>query len=104
MPDRTSAPPPHRRSDTLALRALRPPLPAQVRLRAGEPAALRSAIANGDVVHCAGPWRTTGGWWSETSRFAFDCFDVATSDGLLIRLRHDRLRDLWHVDAVYDCL
>jgi protein ImuB len=106
MPDPPASPPSpvHRamRCEALALRALRPPLPAQVRLRAGEPAAVRSAIANGDVVRCAGPWRATGGWWSETGRFAFDCFDVATSDGLLIRLRHDRLRDLWHVDAVYD--
>ena len=57
---------------------------------------------SGDVLHCAGPWRHTGGWWSETGRFAFDCFDVATDDGLVVRLRHDRLRDVWHIDAVYD--
>jgi len=87
---------------TLALRALRPPTPAQVRLDAGRPTTLRSAVANGDVLHCAGPWRHTGGWWSEQDRFAFDCFDVATSDGLVVRLRHDRLRDAWHIDAVYD--
>ncbi len=94
----TSAP----TAPTLALRALRPPTPAQVRLDAGRPSTLRSAIANGDVVHCAGPWRHTGGWWSEHDRFAFDCFDIATSDGLVVRLRHDRLRDVWHIDAVYD--
>jgi protein ImuB len=87
---------------TLALRALRPPLPVHVHLRGGQPSALRSAIANGDVVRCAGPWRTTGGWWTEADRFAFDSYDVATSDGLLVRLRHDRLRDIWQVDAVYD--
>lgn len=87
---------------TLVLRALRPPTPAQVRLDAGRPTTLRSAIANGDVLHCAGPWRHTGGWWSEEGRFAFDCFDVATADGLVVRLRHDRLRDAWHIDAVYD--
>ena len=90
------------RTPTLALRAIRPPTPAQVRLDAGRPTTLRSAVANGDVVHCAGPWRHTGRWWSEEDRFAFDCFDVATSDGLVVRLRHDRLRDAWHVDAVYD--
>ncbi|RIL00313.1 MAG: hypothetical protein DCC71_18650, partial [Proteobacteria bacterium] len=86
----------------LAARAVRPPLAVQVRLRSGQPAALRSALANGDVVHCAGPWRTTGGWWSEEHRFAFDSYDVATSDGLVVRLRHDRLRDIWELDAVYD--
>jgi protein ImuB len=73
-----------------------------VHLRSGQPSALRSAVANGDVVRCAGPWRTTGGWWTEADRFAFDSYDVATSDGLLVRLRHDRLRDIWQVDAVYD--
>jgi protein ImuB len=98
----TTSAPQAPRAPTLALRAIRPPTPAQVRLDAGLPTTLRSAVANGDVVHCAGPWRHTGGWWSEADRFAFDCFDVATSDGLVVRLRHDRLRDAWHVDAVYD--
>lgn len=93
-------PPPGHQS--LATRPLRPPLPVHVHLCSGQPTSLRSAIANGDVVHCAGPWRTTGGWWTETDRFAFDTYDVATSDGLLVRLRHDRVRDTWQVDAVYD--
>jgi protein ImuB len=94
---RAGNPPP-----TLALRAFRPPLPAQVYLRSGRPDSVRSALANGDVVRCAGPWRATGGWWSETHRFAFDSYDVATSDGLLVRLRHDLLCDRWHIDAAYD--
>jgi hypothetical protein len=54
------------------------------------------------VVRCAGPWRTTGGWWTEAGRFAFDSYDVATSDGLLVRLRRDLLRDRWEIDAAYD--
>jgi protein ImuB len=86
----------------LSLRTLRPPLPAAVRMRAGRPAWVRSAVANGEVVHSAGPWRTTGGWWSEEQRFAFDAFDVATSDGLLVRLRYDHLRRAWEIDALYD--
>jgi protein ImuB len=86
----------------LAVRALRPPLPAEVRVRAGRPAWVRSALAHGDVVHCAGPWRATGGWWSAERRFAFDSFDVATSDGLLVRLRYDRTRRTWEIDALYD--
>jgi protein ImuB len=86
----------------LAVRALRPPLPAEVRLRAGRPAWVRSALAHGDVVHCAGPWRASGGWWSAERRFAFDSFDVATSDGLLVRLRYDHERGAWEIDALYD--
>ncbi len=86
----------------LAMRALRPPLPAQVRTRGERPHWLRSAVANGMVVRCAGPWRVEGAWWSPEERFVFDHFDVQTDDGLLVRLRRDRLRSTWHVDAVYD--
>jgi protein ImuB len=86
----------------LAVRALRPPVPAQVRLQAGRPAQIRSALANGDVMRCSGPWRTTGAWWCLEDAFAFDYFDAMTSDGLLVRLRFDRLHHTWELDAVYD--
>jgi protein ImuB len=87
---------------TPAVRALRPPVRAQVRVSRDRPEAIRSAVANGSVVHVAGPWRTTGGWWSRDERFAYDCFDVETSDGTVARLRFDHLRKTWHIDAVYD--
>ena len=48
------------------------------------------------------PWRTTGGWWSREERFAFDHFDVQTSDGLVVRLRLDLITGCWQIDAVYD--
>ncbi|HVH06913.1 MAG TPA: hypothetical protein VNE71_13030 [Myxococcota bacterium] len=86
----------------LTVRALRPPLPAHVELRGGRPAALRSAIANGRILELAGPWRTSGNWWSERERFAFDHYDVVTNDGTSSRLRHDLLRSLWEIDAIYD--
>jgi protein ImuB len=87
---------------TLTLRALRPPVAAQVEARAGRPCALRSAVASGRVVQLAGPWRTSGNWWSEEERFAFDHYDVVTSDGTASRLRFDPLRQRWEVDAIYD--
>ena len=59
-------------------------------------------LANGEVTRCAGPWRTTGGWWSREERFAFDHFDVQTSDGLVVRLRRDLITGCWQIDAVYD--
>ncbi|UCE87681.1 MAG: hypothetical protein JSU66_08235, partial [Deltaproteobacteria bacterium] len=86
----------------LAVRALRPPVPVSVRLARNRPESLRSAVANGRVVKLAGPWRTTGRWWSAEERFAFDYFDVETSDGTLVRLRLDRIGRCWHIDAVYD--
>ena len=87
---------------TLAVRALRPPVPAQVRAPHGTPEAVYSALARGDVVCCAGPWRTTGRWWNEENRYAFDHFDVQTSDGWVVRLRHDWTDRGWQIDGVYD--
>jgi protein ImuB len=108
--DHESAPPPASHppqsgrlfTGPLAIRALRPPLAAQVQLRGPRPDHVRSPIANGDVVRLAGPWRTTGGWWSAEGRFAFDHFDVQTSDGSVVRLRLDHVRHAWQIDAIYD--
>ena len=90
------------RAGNLAIRALRPPLDASVRVCRGLPEHVRSAIANGRVIQIAGPWRTTGGWWSREDHFAFDSFDVQTADGTVARLRFDHLRKHWQIDAVYD--
>jgi protein ImuB len=68
----------------------------------GLPAFVTSAIANGRVVQLAGPWRTTGSWWSREERFAYDSFDIQTSDGTVARLRLDHMRKLWQIDGVYD--
>jgi protein ImuB len=86
----------------LALRALRPPLPARVRIAGGRPAWLASAHANGRVERAAGPWRSSGRWWSAQERFAFDHYDVVTADGLVVRLRLDLLTERWEIDGVYD--
>jgi protein ImuB len=100
------APPPAEPQGTvghlLALRSLRPPVRAEVRLARGRPEWIRSAVANGEVVSAAGPWRSTGRWWSQEQRFAFDSFDIQTSDGIVARLRLDHIRKTWHIDAVYD--
>jgi protein ImuB len=91
-----------RSGPALAVRALRPPVPAQVRIARGRPDSIRSAVANGRVLRLAGPWRTTGNWWAPEERFAYDCFDVQTSDGTVSRLRFDHVRKIWQIDAVYD--
>jgi protein ImuB len=86
----------------LAVRALRPPVSASVRTEKGLPAELRSAVASGRILQVAGPWRTTGRWWSEDRRFATDHFDVQVNDGTVLRLCFDWMNKEWHVDAVYD--
>lgn len=95
------APPAESEHPHLALRALRPPVTARVDAPTGLPRWVQSPLANGEVVHCAGPWRTTGRWWSE-DRFAFDHYDVQTSDGWVFRLRRDHVARCWAIDAVYD--
>jgi protein ImuB len=98
----TTSPPADDFTASLALRVLRPPLPAQVRVRHLRPAWIRSAVVNGRVIRLAGPWRITGHWWSREERFAFDSFDVQTSDGGVARLRLNHVRRQWQIDAVYD--
>jgi protein ImuB len=84
------------------VRALRPAVRAQVTAGSGGPSFVRSAVANGRVLHAAGPWRTTGSWWFAEDRFAYDTFDVQTSDGTLARLRYDHRSGAWEIDAIYD--
>jgi protein ImuB len=88
--------------ETLVVRALRPPVSAEVRVNRGVPVTLRSAISSGDVVQASGPWRTTGRWWSDTERYALDHFDVQVSDGTVLRLCFDWHARCWRVDGVYD--
>lgn len=85
-----------------AVRALRPPVPARVRVDAGAPVAVASAVTSGEVVHASGPWRSTGGWWSEGERYALDHYDVQVSDGVVARLCFDWTARRWSVDGVYD--
>lgn len=83
------------------MRAVRPPLPAQVVLAGRRPVAVRAGRLGGAVVALAGPYRATGEWWGERP-FSRDDYDVALADGSLLRLSYDRLARSWVVDGVYD--
>ena len=85
----------------LALRAYRPPLPAQVVVRDGAPAFVSAAAAvRGPVVDRAGPWRSSGDWWD--APWSREEWDVALAGGALYRIFNDRLRDAWFVDGELD--
>jgi protein ImuB len=86
----------------LTLRAFRPPLHAEVRIEGGRPVFVRSAISQGEVLGSAGPWRTTGGWWSESAHFAVDHYDIQMMDGTVLRLCFDWKRKRWQIDGLYD--
>jgi protein ImuB len=52
---------------TSALRRCRHPVPARVAVADGRPVRVttdRRGFAGGTVTRCAGPWRTSGEWWS----------------------------------------
>ena len=83
----------------LPLRALRPPRTARVQMAAGQPVHVQSEGVRGHVVASAGPWRTSGDWWTHDP-WARDEWDVALSDGALYRIYSEQGR--WFVDGSYD--
>jgi protein ImuB len=52
----------------LALRRFRHPIPARVRVHDDRPEYIaidRRGLSGGGIESCAGPWRTSGGWWAD---------------------------------------
>jgi protein ImuB len=88
-----------RGAGTLALRRLRPQAPAAVTLTSGRPVALRSSRLSGRIVAGAGPWRSSGEWWSKRP-WLQDEWDVELADGTLCRLANDG--SAWHLAGIYD--
>jgi protein ImuB len=84
----------------LALRAFRPPLPAQVSLRDGVPVFVSASGVRGEVVDRAGPWRASGDWWDVA--WSREEWDVALAAGGLYRIFLDRLREGWFVEGELD--
>ena len=68
-----------------AFRYFRPPLAARVTLDETRPAFVTASQIRGKVIDLAGPWRTSGGWWT-VDAWQRDEWDVALSDGALYRL------------------
>ncbi|MGH9657505.1 MAG: hypothetical protein ACRD96_03115, partial [Bryobacteraceae bacterium] len=91
--------PPVAPQSTLAFRVFRPPLDARVQLQSGAPVALVAASVRGKILAAAGPWRTSGDWWTGDP-WNRDDWDVALSDGALYRIYRERGR--WYVEGRYD--
>ena len=92
----------------VALRRFRFPVPARVRLEDGKPGRVttdRRGVSGGRVETCAGPWRTSGGWWRDApSAHSWDRdeWDVRLSDGATYRLFREREGGQWFVEAIVD--
>ena len=88
----------------LAFRVFRPPRAARVAINAGQPGFVTAAGVRGKVLQLAGPWRTSGDWWT-SDPWSHDEWDIALSDGALYRIYCDQLyaeRRAWFVEGSYD--
>ena len=75
----------------LSLRRLRPPQPTRVQAET--------------IVHCAGPWRSSGDWWvnsGETHDWSRDEWDIEMSDGGIYRIFWDHRSAKWFLEGIYD--
>ena len=94
-----AAPPARRAATSLPMRAIRPPRPARVQMASGQPVHVQADGVRGHVTASAGPWRTSGDWWT-ADPWARDEWDIALSTGALYRIYCDQGR--WFVEGSYD--
>ena len=86
----------------LALRAIRPALPAEVFCESGAIAYVRARGLAGRTVVSSGPWRIETEWWTDAP-CRRDYYDVQLSDGGIYRLYRDLTSTgSWYVDGCYD--
>ncbi len=85
----------------LVLRRFRPRLHAQVWCGIdGRPSRVYFSKGAGRVVACAGPWRTSGDWWTGDP-WDREEWDVETAAAVL-RMHRDCRRGEWFVEGSYD--
>jgi len=78
-----------------AFRYYRPPIAAQVRVKAERPVSLNAQ----PVLTAAGPWRASGDWWT-SAPWDREEWDVELSNGGLYRVYAASQR--WFLEGVYD--
>jgi len=81
-----------------AFRFFRPPLPATVTLDRNRPIRITASGIHGKVLNAAGPWRTSGDWWTTTA-WNRDEWDIALSNGSLYRIYSN---PDWFIEGSYD--
>ena len=90
----------------LVLRRFRPPVAIRVALERGRPAHIpidRRGMPGGQVRQAAGPWRTSGAWWTDDGvRWDRDEWDVSLSDGCVCRIYRERDSGNWFMEATVD--
>jgi protein ImuB len=84
------------RKVSLAFRAFRPPLAAKVQADI-----LSAPGIRGKIARQAGPWRTSGDWWS-ADPWSRDEWDIELADGALYRIYCDAQTGRWFIEGSYD--
>jgi hypothetical protein len=90
----------------LGFRRFRPPIVARVLVERGLPVrVLPSArgLPGGAVIASAGPWRSSGRWWTLTGAgWDRDEWDVELEGGPVYRLSRDRASGRWEIEGIAD--
>ena len=96
---RAAPTPAHSAKVRLNLRLYRPPRRARVTIASCRPDFVAADGVRGKVLDLAGPWRTSGDWWT-TDPWQRDEWDLALSDGALYRVYCSPAG--WFIEGSYD--
>lgn len=83
------------------IRVFRPALQASVTVADWMPKYVAASGVKGNVLQSAGPWKTSGEWWTSTA-WTREEWDVELDDGALYRIFHQPQTRQWYVGGVYD--
>lgn len=88
----------------VALRVSRPPLAIGVTVQSGKPIHIAMESEKYTVLQHAGPWRTSGQWWSNEcwSREEWDVVLSTRKETLVCRIAHDPDSQCWYLEGTYD--
>jgi protein ImuB len=85
----------------LAFRYFTPELHARVELKEERPVRIFANGVYGNVLEAAGPWRSSGDWWTPDP-WDRDDWDIGLNNGGLYRIYLKRPAEAWFVEGAYD--
>ena len=89
----------------VALRIFRPTLQTKVELKDEVPAVVLFKRKKFPVLAASGPWRSSGQWWSDSTAWMRDEWDIAlnTQEGIgFYRIFFDCIQKQWFVEGMFD--
>jgi protein ImuB len=84
----------------LAFRYFRPPTPARVELENQRPIRITAPGMQGKILNAAGPWRNTGGWWTQAA-WNRDEWDITLPGHAIYRIYREP-GNRWFIEGAYD--